>query len=155
MHRFGVRPGTGIPAFVSLMKYFCTRLATCRRDGNGNCWGNKSRPFCSCIKHATCCGARAVRCGGIHLGCDRATCCLLDTAETCIRSAEMAPVWPSCSPARLRSSAIVSTPPPRVGTWGAAAPVFSTVNRQESVLTTRIMTWAAVYRALDMKTSSS
>lgn len=42
MHRFGVRPGTGIPAFVSLMKYFCTRLATCRGDGNGFAEGIKS-----------------------------------------------------------------------------------------------------------------
>lgn len=29
MHRLGVLPGTGIPAFVSLMKYFWTLLATC------------------------------------------------------------------------------------------------------------------------------
>lgn len=28
MHKLGVLPGTGIPAFVSLMKYFWTLLAT-------------------------------------------------------------------------------------------------------------------------------
>lgn len=29
IYKFGVLPGTGMPAFVSFMKYFCTRLATC------------------------------------------------------------------------------------------------------------------------------
>jgi len=28
----GVLPGTGIPAFVSFMKYFCTLLATCEEE---------------------------------------------------------------------------------------------------------------------------
>lgn len=27
-YKFGVLPGTGIPALVSLIKYFCTLLAT-------------------------------------------------------------------------------------------------------------------------------
>lgn len=32
MHTLGVLPGTGIPAFVSFMKYFCTLLATCEEE---------------------------------------------------------------------------------------------------------------------------
>jgi hypothetical protein len=28
IYKLGVLPGTGMPAFVSFMKYFCTRLAT-------------------------------------------------------------------------------------------------------------------------------
>lgn len=28
IYKFGVLPGTGMPALVSFMKYFCTRLAT-------------------------------------------------------------------------------------------------------------------------------
>lgn len=44
------------------------------------------------------------------------------------------PVWPSCSPARPRSSATFWTPLPREGTSGEAAPAFSAQEHRETRL---------------------